>query len=46
MRQLITEAVLLAIMGGLAGIALASLAVDVVTALSPSRVATCRGHSR
>jgi putative ABC transport system permease protein len=35
MRQLITEAVLLAIMGGLAGIALASLAVDVVTALSP-----------
>jgi len=35
MRQLITEAVLLAIMGGLAGIALASLAVDVVIAFSP-----------
>ena len=35
MRQLITEVVLLAIMGGLAGIALASLAVDVVMALSP-----------
>jgi predicted permease len=35
MRQLITEVVLLAIMGGLAGIALASLAIDVVIALSP-----------
>jgi putative ABC transport system permease protein len=35
MRQLITEVALLAIMGGLAGIALASLAVDVVMALSP-----------
>ena len=35
MRQLITEAVLLAIMGGLVAIALASLAVDAVMALSP-----------
>ena len=34
-RQLITETVLLAIMGGLVGIALASLAVDVVIALTP-----------
>ncbi len=34
-RQLITEVALLAIMGGLAGIALAALAVDVVMALSP-----------
>ena len=34
-RQLITEVALIAIMGGLAGIALASLAVDVVMALSP-----------
>ena len=35
MRQLITEAVLLAIMGGLVGIALASLAIHAVMALSP-----------
>jgi predicted permease len=35
MRQLITEVVLLAIIGGLVGIALASLAVNVVIALSP-----------
>jgi predicted permease len=35
MRQLITEVVLLAIMGGLVGIALASLAVDLVMVLSP-----------
>ena len=38
MRQLTVETVLLAIMGGLVGIALASIAVDLVTALSPSEL--------
>jgi len=49
MRQLTVETVLLAIMGGLVGIALAFVAVDLVTALSPSelpRAAAIRVNGR
>jgi hypothetical protein len=46
MRQLTAETVLLAIMGGLVGIALASIAVDLVTALSPHELPRAAGYSR
>ena len=43
MRQLITEAVLLAVVGGFVGIALAALAVDLVIALSPDELPRAAG---